>query len=124
MNAVRQSASHWSTPNDSIGYGIPDLLLAHELLTATVGVEERISGVVDLFPVPFQDNLTVRAQELEGRQVQVRLLDLGGRMVHQESRVVPVSGLFGIDTGLLPSGVYLVELRGETGRSIARAVKQ
>jgi len=124
MNAVRQSASHWGMPNDSIGYGIPDLQLAHAILVASVGMQEHASGAMELHPVPFQDRLVVSSRDMGGQQVQVRLLDLGGRAVYHEVLRLPETGLLQLRPGLLPNGVYLVELRSGTGRSIARAVKQ
>jgi len=124
MNAVRQSASHWSMPNDSIGYGIPDLQLANAILVASVGMEEHASGAMELHPVPFLDRLVVRAPDMAGQQVQVRLLDLGGRAVYHETLRVPDTGLLQLHPGMLPNGAYLVELRSGAGRSVARAVKQ
>jgi serine protease AprX len=124
MHAVRQSASHWTTPNDSIGYGIPNFLVAHEFLAATVGLEERTGGTLELYPVPFQQHLMLRAPEAAGQQVEVRVLDLSGRTVVSEPRRVADAGVLQLDLAGLPNGTYLVQVLGATGAWTGRAVKQ
>lgn len=124
MHAVRQSASHWTTPNDSIGYGIPNFLQAHEFLTATVGVEERSGSALDLYPVPFQAQLMLRSLEAAGQQVEVRVLDVSGRMVLSEPRRMTDAGVLQLDLAALPHGTYMVQVLGASGAWTGRAVKQ
>lgn len=124
MHAVRQSASHWTNPNDSIGYGIPDFMLAHEFLAATVGVEERTAGALELYPVPFQESLMLCSADAAGQQVEVRMLDLSGRTVLRELLRVPQAGVVQLDVSALPVGAYLVHVVGAQGAWTGRAVKQ
>ncbi|MEZ4755764.1 MAG: S8 family serine peptidase [Flavobacteriales bacterium] len=124
MHAVRQSASHWTTPNDSIGYGIPNFLQAHEFLAATVGVEERSGSALELYPVPFQTQLMLRSSEAAGQQVQVRVLDLSGRTVLSAPRRVGDAGVLQLDLAALSNGTYVVQVMGSAGTWTGRAVKQ
>lgn len=55
MQAVRESASLYFAPNDSMGYGIPNFLVAHNTL-ALAGVAEAVaSEEMRLSPNPFTD---------------------------------------------------------------------
>ena len=93
MNAVRRSASHWTDPNDSLGYGVPDLMQAHEYLMATVGVGDPASSTsLKIYPHPFQERFTLVAPKDWTGAIQLRLMDTAGRAVWSSSQNIPSSG--------------------------------
>ncbi|MEZ4806966.1 MAG: S8 family serine peptidase [Flavobacteriales bacterium] len=123
MDAVRRSASQFDTPDDRLGYGIPDLLAAHDHLVMTTTVHEAHEHVgVTLFPVPFTDRLTVVGAE--GQEMNIALCDPIGRVVL--SRTMKAVGgpieLHGL--GDLPEGAYLLHVVADgirTTRSVIKA---
>ena len=126
MDAVRRSASHWTMPNDSMGYGIPDLWAAHLFLDATTGSGEGApSGSALAWPMPFQDAFDVVLPGLAGDRTTVQLMDATGRVVHQSRLPVGPDGRCRV-TGLeaLPSGLYLFRATDGVRSWTSRMVKQ
>jgi hypothetical protein len=120
MDAVRRSASHWSDPNDSLGYGIPDFLQAHDRLLATVGVAEPVVGVVPLlYPQPFQDQLTVVSPKGWTGTTGFRLMDAAGRVVWSTSVAMPPNGSVRLQfaTNSPAPGSYVLVMENAAGRS-------
>lgn len=124
MAAVRQSASQFAEPDDTLGYGIPDFLLAHQLLTTTAVTE--VGGVrPSVFPVPFRDAFSVRLPSgVEGAMphgtAELRLFDGAGRTVFATTASVS-QGLLALPPGsldALPPGLYplSVEVAGRSYR--------
>ena len=57
FQAIEQSASLFETPNDSMGYGIPDFEIARTLLAQIVGIDEpylpKEQNVFQVYPNPY-----------------------------------------------------------------------
>lgn len=111
MQAVRESAHQFAEPDDTLGYGIPDFLLAHTILSATTGYTERSNAHLRVYPVPFTNELIIELPEGSTRPVVLRLHDGAGREVLAR-RAVPTGRsvrLSGLE--MLPPGVYKLEVR-------------
>jgi len=124
MDAVRRSASLWSAPNDSLGYGIPDFMQAHEYLMATVGIFDvswRSSPLV--YPQPFQDRFTVALPEGWTGKADFRMMDTSGRLVWTSSASIPPGGLVELRPSLedASAGSYVLQIE-HAGERHARVV--
>ncbi len=122
MDAVRRSAHLYGTPNDSMGYGIPDFLQAHAWLMQ-VGMDgHREADELLAYPVPFDDRLVVRMPGGEG-QASVQFRDVAGRIALE--RQARFEGgelrLEGLDA--LRSGAYLVQVMLGQGSMTVRVMK-
>ncbi len=127
MDAVRRSASQFNSPDAELGYGIPDFLLAHELLVASVDVRDDVYGIegFQAYPVPFSTSLTLRVPTGIRGPVEVRFIDAIGRTGHLSNHVPTPEGkveLNGLET--LPRGSWLIRLRSSGGQWIHRVVKE
>jgi Secretion system C-terminal sorting domain len=71
----------------------------------------RISGVLDVSPNPFHDQVTIRASLSHEQNVVVRLLDSKGSLLRQ-GQFQGVAGLnnFTVDASGLPPSVYFVQI--------------
>jgi hypothetical protein len=71
----------------------------------------QISGVLDVSPNPFRDQVTVRVSLSRAQDVAIRLLDSRGSVVRQ-GQYQGVSGLntFTVDGSGLPPSVYFVQI--------------
>jgi len=71
----------------------------------------RISGVLDVSPNPFRDQVTIRASLSHAQGVAIRLLDSRGTVLRQ-GQYQGVTGLntFTIDGSGLPPSVYFVQI--------------
>ena len=115
MQAVRESASQWDGPNDSIGFGIPDLWRAHLLLGG-----EDLTGLVstDIFsvrPVPFTDHFVVDMYAGDATVLEMRLVDMSGRVVWSkyapvESRVYTLLRVGDEHMQRIDAGMYVLQL--------------
>ncbi|MEZ4738472.1 MAG: S8 family serine peptidase [Flavobacteriales bacterium] len=111
MEAVRQSASFYWTPNESYGYGVPDFALANDILQVGIGMDENhaTSGFV-LYPSPFIDELRFVAPA-SGR-LDLILLDATGRIVLQQQIQGTIDTPVLVTEGLsaLPAGAYVLRI--------------
>ncbi|MDX9751608.1 MAG: S8 family peptidase [Flavobacteriales bacterium] len=120
MHAVRQSASHWTTPNAEFGHGLPNFMAAHRWLQLTAGVpDDAAAAPLQVFPVPFHDRLTVELPAGTA-PVTMALHDPLGRTVWTGRTTA--TGPYAI-TGLhaLAEGAYVVRITGR-GQPVVRTV--
>ena len=108
FKAIRQSASQFTMPNGQMGYGIPDMCVANDLLTATTTVQEMSDLNVVLFPNPTKDFLTIKGL-VNGKELEVKLVSTMGQVILQESSKI-VQGMSMLDIRTLNSGVYFIEM--------------
>jgi hypothetical protein len=126
IDAVRRSASKYSNPDDRVGYGIPNMRLAYQLL-----LEKKYEGLLEdewvkAFPNPFMDNLNVLVKAKETGTAQYMLFDMSGKMIHQGSqpsardRVISIR-IPGLDQ--LPRGAYNLRILNGNWDKTVRLVK-
>ena len=109
MAAIEQSGSLADDPNYTLGYGIPDYLVAHGLVTDT-GMDLEAQTPISVYPVPFNDHLIIRLHEVTTDPVRISLVDLAGKVIVEEE-VVMSYGIHKLDNlGQLPKGVYFARV--------------
>lgn len=80
MDAVRRTASQNAAPDAALGFGIPDMMAAHQLLAITGSRDNASRNVRSVFPVPFSDGLTINFTTAQARNHTVELRDMLGRI--------------------------------------------
>ncbi len=123
MAAVRESASFYAEPNDSLGYGVPDFLQAHEHLVMTTGVMEPTTAQGSVFPVPFNDRMEVLLNDAGGVS-HAMLFDPAGRLVWSRNGLVATNGrlvITGAELSALGDGLYVLRVSNGV-RSFVRSV--
>lgn len=108
FKAIRESASQYTMPNGQMGYGIPDMCVANDLLIATADAQELNRVELVLFPNPTKDFLTIKGLA-SGEELEVKFVNTIGKIVFQE-RTKIVHGMSMLDVRELNSGVYFIEL--------------
>ncbi len=78
---IRKSAHLYTTPNDSMGYGIPDFQLALSLYAPEYLVQET---EYKLYPNPVQDHIIIDTKTQKNWAAELRILDLSGRCIVQK----------------------------------------
>lgn len=123
MDAVRRSAHLWSTPNDSMGYGIPDFMQAHAWLLSTAVEEQEQGAVPRAFPNPFEERIALLAPALSDGAAQLQVIDASGRVVLQRGINLAggVARIDGLDQ--LPSGFWLFRMEAHGRATTVRAMK-
>lgn len=124
MAAVRQSASFYNAPSDSLGCGVPDFAVAHTILQATGIRSVTDLDVIHLYPMPFTDQLSIILSAPMSGSMEVALLDLAGRSIWSTSRTYlqtrNVVQLEGLDA--LVEGMYVLRIVDQRGSALSRSV--
>jgi len=126
MAAVRQSASFYAEPNDSLGYGVPDFMQAHDYLVATTGIIEHAAAGITAFPVPFSDRLELVLFDDWGT-CDISFFDPAGRMMWTRQGMPVANGrliLEGDALAALQDGLYLLRLRSRDHTIVRSVIKE
>ena len=126
IDAVRRSASKYSNPDDRVGYGIPNMRLAYQLL-----LEKKYEGLLEdewvkAFPNPFMADLNVLVKAKESGTVQYLLFDMSGKMIHQGSQPSTQDRVISIRIprlDQLPRGAYNLRVLNGNWDKTVRLVK-
>jgi serine protease AprX len=119
MDAIRQSSSRYSNPDEEYGYGIPDFAFADRILKRNlVEVEQPLISFY-MYPNPVKDymNLEIFQNQFTADQnIYISCLDVAGRIVtRQENTLKNESNILHINNiDQLSSGAYtlLIEFSG------------
>jgi serine protease AprX len=125
IDFVRRSGSRFRSPNDSIGYGIPNFERAQFLVTS-LDDQQVAREQAKLYPSPWSSTLYLAlGPTLAGRPTELAITDLLGRAVYQANFVADgrVLELRAPDLNLVP-GTYLVRVRAGGFESIFKVIKE
>ncbi len=110
-HAIEESASQYQAPDASMGHGIPDFVMANNILTVIDSPTENLI-VSELFPNPASEQFYLRlhsASEGQGRAV---VTDMSGRFLYSREFQVSPGDLVQLPVmGTLTPGIYLVWLQ-------------
>lgn len=104
---IRQSAHLHATPNDSMGYGIPDFQLALSLYAPKYLVQET---EYMLYPNPIQDHIIIDANTQKNWKANLRIFDLSGKCILSEN--IQAYDAYRVNLDLL-AGHYIIQLIGD-----------
>jgi serine protease AprX len=115
--AIEKSAHLFSNPNDSLGQGIPNFMMAHEYLTLYLGAKEtnNTSDVItfELFPNPTSNDVYMKYYPSKSGTVTIEIFDSKGSIVYDKNEYFN-SFLhyynFNNVFNSIPSGIYYVQL--------------
>ena len=118
QNAVQASGSIATAPDNKIGWGIPDFMAAHNILTIIDGDNEEILSEAYLYPNPFSSYFELNFYAEKNTNGQMSVVDMTGRTVY--------SNIYRIEQGVnniriselsnVPAGIYFLRL--ESGSSV------
>ena len=126
-DAVRKSASQYPSPDDMLGYGIPDFILANNILTIIDGPDQGIASL-KIYPNPFKDEFIIDAGRhgsmgAGSNEGSVEISDITGRIILSQS--ITNAGI--IKVNLLqnsPKGLYFVKVNLAGSQFIQKVVKE
>jgi len=125
LDAVKKSSSKYANPDNRVGYGIPNMKLAYQLL-----LERKFAGLlkddwIRVFPNPFASFMNVVIKVRETGTFEYQLSDMSGRILRQgvqtseKDRVISIS-LPGLEQ--LPRGAYNLRIRNGGSDETVRLV--
>jgi len=120
-HAIEKSATLYSNPNDSMGYGIPNFQFAYFLITGMEDVQNTGLSVL-AYPNPTTGYAYIPVPE--NQKVDVSVTDISGRQILQLSNPTLIEGTVRIDLSSYPKGIYLVQVNSSFGVQIVKVVKE
>lgn len=105
MNAIMQSAHLYSTPDDQLGYGIPNFTLANALLS----VQDETTPSLQLYPNPIKSYSQLYAFVANAENITYSLYNLEGKLLTYQE-VSSSSKIIQIDIPQLSLGIYMLEV--------------
>jgi serine protease AprX len=126
-DAVRKSASQYLSPDDMLGYGIPDFILANNILTVVDGPDEGIAAL-KIYPNPCRGEFMIDAGKHGGtgarlNQGTVEISDITGRIILSQS--ITNAGIIKVNLRQnSPKGLYFVKVNLDGSQFIQKVVKE
>ena len=112
LRAIEQSAHLHVTPNDDVGYGVPDFWKAYQFLAGLHMDDSPIQA--SLWPNPSQGQCTIQFQHGDAAHVSYEVYDAVGRRLYERSGTYASAGqgLLRLDSRTMgwSPGVYYVHL--------------
>jgi subtilisin family serine protease len=114
LRKIEESAHKYSSPDYFVGYGIPDFEKAANLTQTNVTALSE-NTLLNIFPNPFHDNITIEINiPKDIQKIQIELLNITGQKMKQLNIYGPTqdkSTLILNNLNELPSGIYLVKIK-------------
>ncbi len=118
INAVQESGSLATAPDNTMGYGIPDFMAAHNILTVIDGDGKELLNQLSVYPNPFSSYVDLSFRSDGPASAILTLVDMTGRTLLERGQNVG-AGMNSIrlnELERLPSGIYF--LRIESGDAV------
>ena len=118
MQFVRMSASQYDTPDNLLGFGIPNLAEAHDI---GLSVLEQEVFEFKIYPNPTRDVVHINIPSSNSTITELRLVDVTGKIIMQNK--IP-NGHSKLDMSKMASGVYILSLQSENTSTTLKLIKQ
>ncbi len=121
FDAIEKSASMYTTPDEFMGYGIPDFMAANQLLTI---IEEDAFSSADIriYPNPFNDYIYINFENVSGSITNIEILDILGKVIYKKAVNEDDKILFMNDLSVIKSGVYFVRAINDSNITVTKRI--
>jgi subtilisin family serine protease len=109
IDAVQRSCPTYATPNDRIGYGIPDMQVAYTILMQQRLEKQLQNNWVSISPNPVVYNPIVLVKSPTTGNLQLQITDMIGRNLYTYSNAAALNQIYSISLSsmnYLPKGIY------------------
>jgi hypothetical protein len=128
-DAIRQSASQYNDPDEFLGHGIPDFILANNILTVINGTEGS-DNLIEVYPNPFTASFSINGSMLESwgsgnDDVKIEILDVTGKIIDfQDINLSDGSDIVIDQLKNAPKGMYFVKITSPGMQTIIKVIKE
>ncbi len=127
IEAIKQSADQYKTPDSFSGYGIPNFQIASILLSGNNIHNFDNENAFNVFPNPFDDILYIAYNSIDTQRVQIELYDLSGKKLmstsdiprHQGYNSITIDNLFA-----LKKGIYIIRITSGNKTATQKVLKK
>ncbi|MFL5752202.1 MAG: S8 family serine peptidase [Bacteroidia bacterium] len=127
ITAIKQSASQYQTPDNNLGYGIPNFCKADSILKGFLKITKySLDDLILLSPNPFSDELSFAWLPSTNQDITYEVFDMSGRLlITGQHSIKQKSGLEvhikGVDA--LAKGMYIFVATTSTTRFTKKIIK-
>lgn len=123
---IEATASHYSNPNDSIGYGMADFQLAHFKFMEEKGPLYVRNNLPRPYPNPFRDQLSIMFFAETSNNYVLEVFDAVGKRVYVEERYINEGRFSNFNlsslSGLM-AGMYHVRVSSSSSSDLVKVMK-
>jgi hypothetical protein len=128
QEAIKQSASRAENPNNEYGWGIPDYMEAHTIMTNIENpLKDHENIYVKAWPNPFKSELKIEIRSESVENIEFELYNLIGSLIlsehHHINRNSAIS-LFQNQLETLNAGIYFLKINSKEGTATKKLIKQ
>lgn len=93
IQAIQLSAHQYENPDNKLGYGIPDMYVAWNLLKGRNLIDQNGSDLLNVYPNPFTDHFNIEFYNETAQELSFELFDVQGRKVWERNIQAPENHL-------------------------------
>lgn len=106
---IEQVSDHYETPDNEIGFGVPDFMKALQTLSIATETGDKINGSV--WPNPVLDKANLSLQNVAKGDYQFTITDVSGRILNSFSKNIRnENSVIEIDLSGYSSGLYFLNI--------------
>jgi methionine-rich copper-binding protein CopC len=127
FKAIEKSSSQAEKPDAYLGFGIPNFIRAHSILSRMEESNAKKDSIVNVYPNPFIDGVSIEFYSEREQNVEVSIYKSNGRRISSESfKVYPFSNtLLQLNKiRRLKKGTYVVSVETTSGTYNRQIIKQ
>jgi serine protease AprX len=128
LDAVYKSCPTYNSPDNRIGFGIPNMRVAYQSLLQQRNTASFTNGWFQATPVPFRNaQLQVKLKAPESGKISLRLIDMMGRTVDKIETTITQNTVYQYsftNAVSVARGVYFVQYIGASEKKLIRVLKQ
>jgi len=128
LDAVYRSCPTYATPTDRIGFGIPNMRVAYQILDTKRAAATFSNSWLVANPVPFtNNNLQVQLKAPESGKIGISIIDMMGRTIETIESTVVQNSVYQFSFNnifSLARGVYYIRYTGPNEKKTLRVLKQ
>lgn len=122
LNAIRNTSSRYSSPDNNYGWGIPDMCLAHVILNPEpIGIAERSRQEVKLFPNPAKNQVSFN---LNSSAETVMLTDVLGNEINFSLSEKGANNYTLLFSNTIANGIYFITITSANGTLQSKFIKE
>ncbi len=111
--AIEMSASQYNSPDSLVGYGIPDMKIAAELLGYQNAETISASANWKIYPNPVKDQISIWSDFAKPDDLQIDLYSLQGQLLKSWAKnAAPKTNIS--DLPDLTTGIYVLRIKGKS----------
>ena len=120
--AIIESATQYDNPDDNLGYGIPDYVMANNILTA-IDSNPDIGLTFKIYPNPFLDVIFINIdqQVKKTREGRVEVTNLTGQVILRED--INTEDHLKLDLSQQSAGIYFVNVDIDGNKVTEKVIK-